>query len=73
MGTVIVSRATLPEAVPIAEIHALLSLRKYGVVPAAPDLFYRAAATYTPIVVSRPEHIVSKALDELALCMLLLR
>ncbi|MBI5504875.1 MAG: response regulator [Deltaproteobacteria bacterium] len=73
VGTVIVSRVTLPEAVPIAEIHALLSLRKYGIVPAAPDLFYRAAASYTPIVVSRPEHIVSKALDELALCMLLLR
>lgn len=73
VGTVIVSRVTLPEAVPIAEIHAMLSLRKYGIVPAAPDLFYRASASYTPVVVSRPEHIVSKALDELALCMLLLR
>jgi len=73
VGTVIVSRVTLPEAVPISEIHAMLSLRKYGVVPAAPDLFYRASASYTPIVVSRPDHVVSKALDELALCMLLLR
>jgi len=73
VGSVIVSRVALPEALPVAEIHAALSLRKYGIIPAAPDLFYRAAASYSPVVASRPEHPVSKALDELALCMLLLR
>lgn len=73
VGTVIVSRTAIPEALPISEIQSVLSLRKYGIIPAAPELFYRAVTSYTPVLVSRPEHAVSKALDELALCMLLLR
>ncbi|HYC53529.1 MAG TPA: response regulator [Candidatus Binatia bacterium] len=73
VGSVVVTRVQLPDAMPAAELNAQLELKKYGILPAAPDLFFRAAATNHPLVLARPEHPAARALDELALCMLLIR
>ncbi|HYC00495.1 MAG TPA: response regulator [Candidatus Limnocylindrales bacterium] len=73
VGSVIVSRVQVPEAVSAADVNTHLELKKYGIVPPAPDLFYRAAVNRQPLVLARPDHAVARALDELALCMLLIR
>jgi Flp pilus assembly CpaE family ATPase len=73
IGSVLVSRVANPEAMAPADINLQLDLKRYGVIPAAPELFFRAAITLDPVILAHPGHPVGKALDELALCMLLVR
>lgn len=73
IGSVIVSRVNVPEATAAADINAQLGLKKYGVLPPAPELFHRCAATLQPVVVAHAAHPVGRALDELALFLLLVR
>lgn len=66
IGSVVVSKGGLSEAMNAAEINAMLGLKKYAVVPAAPDLFLKSVATRTPVAIAHPSHPAGRALDELA-------
>jgi len=43
------------------------------VIPAAPELFHKSAVTLQPVIIAHPAHPVGRALDELALFLLLVR
>jgi Flp pilus assembly CpaE family ATPase len=73
IGSVIVSRVNVPEATSAADINTQLGLKKYGIIPAAPDLFHKCATTLQPVILAHPAHPVGRALDELALFLLLVR
>ncbi len=73
IGSVIVSRINIPEATSAAEINSQLGLKKYGVIPAAPEIFHKCAVTLQPVIHAHPAHPVGRALDELALFLLLVR
>ena len=73
IGSVITSRVNLPEAMSAADINLQLGLKKYGIIPAAPELFFRGASTLQPVILAHPAHPVGRALDELALFLLLVR
>jgi Flp pilus assembly CpaE family ATPase len=73
IGGIIVSRVNMPDATTAAEINSQLGLKKYGVIPPAPELFHKCAVTLQPIIFAHPAHPVGKALDELALFLLLVR
>lgn len=73
IGSVIVAHANIPEAVSASDINAQLGTKKYGIIPAAPELFHRCAVTLQPIISAHPSHPVGRALDELALFLLLVR
>ncbi|HEY2774563.1 MAG TPA: response regulator [Candidatus Binatia bacterium] len=73
IGSVIVSRLQMPDAIAAADINSQLGLKKYGIIPAAPELFHKGATTLQPVIVAHPAHPVGKALDELALFLLLVR
>ncbi|HYD47839.1 MAG TPA: hypothetical protein VEB21_05800, partial [Terriglobales bacterium] len=73
IGAVIVSRLQLPKALSAADVLTQLELKKYGVLPPYPEQFYEAAALNQPLVLAKPDHPAARALDELALCMLLIR
>jgi Flp pilus assembly CpaE family ATPase len=73
VGSVVLSKVALAEAVSATEVNTLLGLKKYGIIPPAPELFYRAALSLNPVILSNPTHPAAKALDELALCLLLIR
>lgn len=73
IGSVIVARVNVPEAQGAADINTQLGLKKYGVIPAAPELFHKAAVTLQPVILAHPAHPVGRALDELALFLLLVR
>lgn len=53
--------------------HTQLGLKKYGVIPAAPEIFHECSETFQPVVSAHPAHPVGRALDELALLLLLVR
>jgi hypothetical protein len=55
------------------EINSQLGLKKYGVIPAAPEIFHKCAMSLQPVISQHPSHPVGRALDELALFMLLVR
>ena len=73
IGSVIVSRINIPEAMSAAEINSQLGLKKYGVIPAAPEIFHKCAVTLQPAILAHPAHPVGRAMDELALFLLLVR
>lgn len=73
IGSVVVARVNTPDAMMAAEINNQLGLKKYGIVPAAPDLFHKCAVSLQPVVAAHPAHPVGRALDELALFLLLVR
>jgi Flp pilus assembly CpaE family ATPase len=73
IGSVVISRVNIPEAMSAAEINSQLGLKKYGVIPAAPELFHKCAVTLQPVILAHPAHPVGRALDELALFLLLVR
>ena len=73
IGSIVVSRVNVPDAMTAAEINSQLGFKKYGVIPAAPELFHKCALSLQPVIVAHPAHPVGRALDELALFMLLVR
>jgi Flp pilus assembly CpaE family ATPase len=73
IGSVIVSRVNMPDAMSAADINAQLGLKKYGVIPAAPELFHKCAMSLQPVIAQHPSHPIGRALDELALFLLLVR
>jgi Flp pilus assembly CpaE family ATPase len=73
IGSVVVSRSAIPEAISAAEINSQLGLKKYGIIPPAPEIFYKCAVTLQPVISAHPAHPVGRALDELALFLLLVR
>ncbi|HXC52798.1 MAG TPA: response regulator [Candidatus Limnocylindrales bacterium] len=73
IGSVIISRINIPEATSAAEINSQLGLKKYGVIPAAPEIFHKCAVTLQPVIHAHPAHPVGRAMDELALFLLLVR
>ena len=73
IGSVIVSRTNIPEAIAASDINNQLGLKKYGIIPAAPEIFYKCAVTLQPVISAHPAHPVGRALDELALFLLLVR
>lgn len=73
IGSIIVSRVNVPDAMTATDINSQLGLKKYGIIPPAPELFNKAAITLQPVVVAHPAHPVGRALDELALFLLLVR
>lgn len=73
IGSVIVSRVNMPDGLSAAEINAQLGLKKYGIIPPAPELFNKAATNLQPVILQHPAHPVGRALDELALFLLLVR
>lgn len=73
IGGIIVSRVNIPDAMTATEINSQLGLKKYGVIPAAPEIFHKCAVTLQPVILAHPAHPVGKALDELALFLLLVR
>ena len=73
IGSVVVSRVNLPDAPMGADINSQLGLKKYGIIPAAPELFQKCATTLQPVITQHPAHPVGRALDELALFLLLVR
>lgn len=66
IGSVVVSKGSLPDARSATEINAMLGLRKYAVVPSAPELFLKGVVTRTPVVLAHSSHPAGRALDELA-------
>lgn len=73
IGSVVVARTNVPEAVAATEINSQLGLKKYGIIPSAPEIFYKCAVTLQPVISAHPAHPVGRALDELALFLLLVR
>jgi len=73
IGSVIVTRHNMPDAMSAADINSQLGLKKYGVIPASPELFHKGAVTLQPVILAHPAHPVGRALDELALFLLLVR
>lgn len=67
VGSIVVAKGNLPDASSAAEINAMLGLKKYAVVPSAPELFLKGIATRTPVVLAHASHPAGRALDELAL------
>ena len=70
---IVVSRVNMPDAMTANEINSQLGLKKYGVIPAAPELFHKCAMSLQPVITQHPAHPVGRALDELALFLLLVR
>lgn len=66
IGSIIVSRGSVPESMSVADINAQLGLKKYGVIPAAEELFFKSAVTLTPVVTGHPAHPAGRALGEIA-------
>jgi len=66
IGSVFVSRGSVPESMSVADINAQLGLKKYGAIPAAGDLFYKSAVTLIPVVTAHPAHPAGRALGEIA-------
>lgn len=73
IGSVIVSRVNMPDTLMATEINSQLGLKKYGIIPAAPEVFHKCAMSLQPVITQHPAHPVGRALDELALFMLLVR
>ncbi|MFN2375558.1 MAG: response regulator [Candidatus Binatia bacterium] len=73
IGSIIVSRVNVPDTMSATDINSQLGLKKYGIIPPAPELFNKSAITLQPVVVAHPAHPVGRALDELALFLLLVR
>ncbi|MFN2426122.1 MAG: response regulator [Candidatus Binatia bacterium] len=73
IGSIVVSRVNVPDAMTAADINSQLGFKKYGVVPAAPELFHKCAVTLQTVIAEHPAHPVGRALDELALFLLLVR
>jgi MinD-like ATPase involved in chromosome partitioning or flagellar assembly/DNA-binding NarL/FixJ family response regulator len=73
IGSVVVSRFNMPDAMTAADINSQLGLKKYGAIPAAPELFHKCAMSLQPVITQHPAHPVGRALDELALFLLLVR
>jgi Flp pilus assembly CpaE family ATPase len=73
IGSIIISRVNMPDAMTAADINSQLGLKKYGVIPAAPEVFHKCATTLQPVITQHPAHPVGRALDELALFLLLVR
>lgn len=73
IGSVVVSRVNIPDSMSATEINSQLGFKKYGVIPAAPELFHKCALTLQPVIAAHPAHPVGRALDELALFLLLVR
>jgi Flp pilus assembly CpaE family ATPase len=73
IGSVVVSKTNIPEAISAADINSQLGTKKYGVIPAAPEIFYKCAVTLQPVISAHPAHPVGRALGELALFLLLVR
>jgi Flp pilus assembly CpaE family ATPase len=73
IGSIIISRVNTPDAMTAADINSQLGLKKYGVIPAAPEVFHKCATTLQPVIAQHPAHPVGRALDELALFLLLVR
>ncbi len=73
IGSVVVSRTNLPDAMMAGEINSQLGLKKYGIIPAAPEVFHKCAMALQPVITQHPAHPVGRALDELALFLLLVR
>jgi Flp pilus assembly CpaE family ATPase len=73
IGSVVVSHVNMPDATTAADINLQLGLNKYGIIPPAPELFHKSAVTLQPVILAHPTHPVGRALDELALSLLLVR
>ena len=73
IGSVVISRVNLPDVLTAADINSQLGLRKYGMIPPAPELFHKGAINLQPVILEHPGHPVGRALDELALFLLLVR
>jgi Flp pilus assembly CpaE family ATPase len=73
IGSVVVSRVNMPDAMMANEINSQLGLKKYGVIPSAPEVFHKCATSLQPVITQHPAHPVGRALDELALFLLLVR
>jgi Flp pilus assembly CpaE family ATPase len=71
VGSVIVSRAAVAESIGPADINSQLGLKKYGVIPAAGELFYKSSVTLTPLVAEHPAHPAGRALAEIATVMMM--
>jgi Flp pilus assembly CpaE family ATPase len=73
IGSVVVSRVPVPDVMSANDINTQLGLKKYGIVPPAPELFHRCAVTGQPVATAHPSHPSGRALEELAVFLLLVR
>ena len=66
VGSVVVSRANIADAKSVALINSELGVKRFGVVPCAPELFHKSALAREPVVLRHPAHPAGRSLDELA-------